>query len=80
MLLNDIFSFYCDNIIVRDIYHFDKKKYAPSQNALLFPGVLTYYERDNIDGILQTTFSNAFSWIKIVGFWFKFLWNLFRKI
>ena len=30
--------------------------------------------------IFQTTFSNAFSWIKIVAFWWKFHWNLFPRV
>ena len=29
---------------------------------------------------LQTTFSNGFSWMKMVAFWFKFNWNLFPRV
>ena len=29
---------------------------------------------------LQTTFSNPFSWMKMVGFRFKFHWNLFPEV
>ena len=28
----------------------------------------------------QTTFSNAFSWMKIASFWWKFHWNLFPRV
>ena len=30
--------------------------------------------------ILLTTFSNTFSWLKMIAFWFKFHWNLFPII
>ena len=30
--------------------------------------------------VLQATFSNAFSWMKIFVFWLKFNWNLFLKV
>ena len=30
--------------------------------------------------IFQTTYSNAFSWMKIVVFWWQFHWNLFPKV
>ena len=38
---------------------------------------LTHWGRDEIDEILQTTFSNAFSWMKMYWFRLRFHWNLF---
>ena len=33
-----------------------------------------------ITGIMQTTFSNVFCWMKIIIFWFNFYWNLFLRV
>ena len=41
---------------------------------------LTHWGRDKIAAIPQTTFSNAFSWIKIYKFWLKFHWSLFLEV
>ena len=41
------------------------------------PLTLTHWGRDKMDAISQTTYSNAFSWMKIGVFWWKFHWNLF---
>ena len=41
---------------------------------------LTHWGRDEIDTILQTTFSNAFSWMKMFEFRLKFHWNLFPSV
>ena len=30
--------------------------------------------------ILQTTFTNAFSWMKIYEYWLKFHWSLFLRV
>ena len=38
---------------------------------------LTHWGRDQIDAILQTTLSNAFSWMKILEFRLRFHWSLF---
>ena len=38
---------------------------------------LTHWGRDKIDTILQTTFSNAFSWMKMYEFCLLFRWSLF---
>ena len=40
---------------------------------------LTHWGRDKTDAILQTTFSNAISWMKMFEFWLKFHWCLFIK-
>ena len=36
------------------------------------PLVLTHWDINRIENILQMTFSNVFSWKKIFVFWFKF--------
>ena len=41
---------------------------------------LTYWGQDKIEAILQTTYSNAFSWVKIFVFWFKLSWSLFAMV
>ena len=38
---------------------------------------LTHWDRDKIAVISQTTFSNAYSWIKMNEFCLRFHWNLF---
>ena len=42
--------------------------------------VLTYWGRDKMAAILQTIFSNAFSWVKIYEFRSIFHWNLFLLV
>ena len=41
---------------------------------------LTHWGRDKIDAILQTTFSNAISWMKMFEFQLKFHWSLFSTV
>ena len=41
---------------------------------------LTHWGRDEIDAILQTTVSNAFSWVKMFDFLLTFHWSLFLKV
>ena len=38
---------------------------------------LTHWGRDKLAAASQTTFSNAFSWVKMYEFWLKFHWSLF---
>ena len=38
--------------------------------------VLTYWNREEIDTILQTTVSSAFFWMKMYAFWLRFHWSL----
>ena len=33
--------------------------------------ILTHWERDKMDAILQTTIPNAFSWMEIYEFWIR---------
>ena len=40
---------------------------------------LTHWGRDKMDAILQTAFSNAFSWMKTHKFRLRFHWSLFLR-
>ena len=40
--------------------------------------ISTHWGRDKMDAISQTTFSSAFSWMKIFEFRLKFHWSLFQ--
>ena len=42
------------------------------------PSILTDWDRDKMANIL-TTFSSAFSWLKMCKFWLKFHWSLFLR-
>ena len=44
------------------------------------PLVLTHRNRDKTAGTFQTTFSIAFSWIKMYDFRLKFHWSLFLRV
>ena len=41
---------------------------------------LTHLPLDKMVAISQTTFSNAFSWMKSFAFRFKFHWSLFQRV
>ena len=41
---------------------------------------LTYWGRYKMDAISQTTFSSAFSWMKMFEFRLKFHWSLFLRV
>ena len=41
---------------------------------------LTHWGRDKMDAISQTTFSSAFSWMKMFEFLSKFHWSLFQRV
>ena len=40
----------------------------------------THWGRDKMDAISQTTLSNAFSWMNMIEFRFKFHWSLFLRV
>ena len=42
--------------------------------------ILTHLPLDKMVAISQTTFSNAFSWMKSFVFWFEFHWSLFLRV
>ena len=41
---------------------------------------LTHWGRDKMAAIYQTTFSNAFSWMKMYKFRLRFHWSLFQRV
>ena len=41
---------------------------------------LTHWGQDKMDAISQTTFSNAFSWMKMLEFRLIFHWSLFLRV
>ena len=41
---------------------------------------LTHWGRDKMAAIIQTTFSNAFSWMKMYEFRLRFHWSLFLRV
>ena len=41
---------------------------------------LTHWGRDKVDAISQTTFSSAFSWMKMFELRLKFHWSLFLRV
>ena len=41
--------------------------------------ILTHWGRDKMAAIIQTVFSNAFSWMKIYQFPLRFHWSLFLR-
>ena len=42
--------------------------------------MLTHWGRDKMAAVSQTTFSNAFSWLKILEFRLRFHWSLFLRV
>ena len=44
-----------------------------------FP-MLTHWGLDNIEAVSQTTFSKAFSWMKMIEFRLRFHWSLFPRV
>ena len=47
---------------------------------VLCPWDLTHWGRDKMDATSQTTFSSAFSWMKMYEFRLKFHWILFLRV
>ena len=46
-----------------------------------FLRILTHWGCDKMAGIFQMTFSNAFSWMKMIfEFWIQFDWSLFLRV
>ena len=56
---------------------FKRSKYALTSAYLL---LLTHWGRDKMAAISQTTLSNAFSWMKVLGFRLNFHWSLFLRV
>ena len=53
---------------------------SDESNASPGSDVLTHWGWDKMASILQTTFSNAFSWMKMYKFRLKFHWHLFLGV
>ena len=49
-------------------------------SCLEWGGLLTHLALDKMATILQTTFSDAFSWMKSFVLWLKFHWSLFVRV
>ena len=43
-------------------------------------GMLTHWGRDKMAAKYLTTFSNAFSWMKMYQFWLRFHWSLLSRV
>ena len=56
------------------------EKTTPVMIITLCMDGLTHWGRDKMAAALQTTFSNAFSWVKMYEFWLKFHWSLFLGV
>ena len=56
------------------INHTTRNKFPASINSL------THWGRNKMAAVSQTTFSNAFSWMKMYEFWLKFRWSLFLSV
>ena len=52
-------------------------RYGPRLGAWPALGVVTHWGRYKMTAIYQTTFSNAFSWMKMYKFRLRFQWSLF---
>ena len=63
------------------LHNFNLRSRMCFWNACLLPqNISTHWGRDKIEAILQTTFSNAISWMKMFEFRLKFQWSLFLKV
>ena len=58
----------------------DRPFFKPLTGLQVRRYTLTHWGRDKIDAISQTTFSNAFSWMKMFQFRLKFQWSLFPRV
>ena len=69
----------CDSLVARYwSYYMDDSLHMLV--CCWFLRILTHWGRDQMAAIFQTTFSNAFSWIKLYEFGVKFRWSLFLKV
>ena len=74
-----------DKTVVRSSYLHNGISYTGKMSSLywigaLVPLVLTQWGWDKVAAISQTTSSNAFSWMKIIVYWFEFNWNLYPRV
>ena len=76
---NDVTASFCrnDDVIITSCVRWVKADVAWAQHQITF--WLTYWGRNKITAISQTTFSNAFSWMKIFKFRLRFRWCFFPR-
>ena len=60
--------------------HFNSWQPRAHYRDNLGSGELTHWGRGKMAAVFQTTFSNAFSWMKMIEFRFKFHWSLFLRV
>ena len=60
--------------------NFIKMNTSPFSVWVPWVSVLTHWGRDKMVAISQTTFSSAFSWMKMFEFRLKFHWSLFLRV
>ena len=68
------------NMIKNQFLTYKTSAFTETTECLSAQSPLTHWGRDKIDAYLQTTFSNAVSWMKMLEFRLKFHWSLFRKV
>ena len=69
-----------DRVVLRDL-RLPSNNRAELQSAVNHSDLLlTHWGRDKMADIFQTTFSNAFSWMKMLEFWLKCHWSLFLRV
>ena len=81
-LLNFLYYTQCsrhkDQIHICPVIHLNIK--YRSIKICIYHVYLTHWGRDKMVAIFQTTFTNAFSWMKIYGFRLRFHWRLFLRV
>ena len=68
-------SFNC--LIVRSVYTMRRLRNIRMVDSVT---TLTHWGRDKMAAVSQTTFSNAFSWMKMIEFRLRFYWSLFPRV
>ena len=67
----------CFHLMTSSCIHGEKTRWLPRMRRRAC--CLTHWGRDKIDDIFQTTFSNAFLWMKMYEFRLRFHWRLFLR-
>ena len=82
MYFADIFSLYFSWLQSLVFWIWFYLAHYPLANVAVFLklSLLTHWGRDKMAAILQTTFSNAFSWMKMHEFHLRFHWSLFLRL
>ena len=73
-------SYFHLSALLRNITEYSKLREELSKTGIEFTAWITYlthWGQDKMAAISQTTFSNAFSWMKICRFRLRFHWSLF---